>query len=138
MYHSETAIIRTGHDVAKLVHRSRLRYGTRPTRVAVAALSPSDAKHAEERLNREASACGCGNAAAAASACFFGYVAFLFFLHGAPPHWDLIDLLWGLILTIGAALCGKALGLLRAQRRWLTELERLRTQISLASEGEGD
>jgi hypothetical protein len=105
---------------------------------AVAALSPSDARHAEVRLNQEAGACGCGSAAVAASACFLGYVAFLFVAHGTPPYWGLLDLVWGLLLTIGAALCGKALGLLRARRRWLAELERLRTQISLASEGEGD
>jgi len=42
----------------------------------------------ERRLNRDADACGCGNAAVAASLAVFGYLTYLFAVVGAPPRWD--------------------------------------------------
>ena len=60
--------------------------------------------------------CGCAAGGVAASVALFAYVAYLFFAEGAPPHWELGDLGWGAAAVFGAAVAGKAAGIVRARR----------------------
>jgi hypothetical protein len=85
----------------------------------------------EARVDSEASACGCGSAAVAASFAFFAYLGVVLVVVGTPPHWGASELLWGIAVVVGAALVGKALGLVRARRRWFGELEQVRAQVAM-------
>jgi len=95
---------------------------------------PGQATALERRLNRDADACGCGSAAVAASFAFFGYLTYLFAALGAPPRWDVRRMLLGVAVIVVAALLGKAIGLIRARRRWRKSLFELRSQILASSE----
>jgi hypothetical protein len=85
----------------------------------------------EARVNSEASACGCVSAAVAASFAFFAYLGVVLVVIGTPPHWGASELLWGIVFVVGAALVGKAVGLVRARRRWFGELEQVRAQVAM-------
>jgi hypothetical protein len=89
----------------------------------------------EARVNSAASACGCVSAAVAASLAFFAYLGVVLVVVGTPPRWGASELLWGIAVVVGAALVGKALGLVRARRRWLGELEQVRAQVALPDDG---
>jgi hypothetical protein len=72
--------------------------------------------HVAPRPATEKQACGCEAGAIAASAALLGYFAYLFAAEGAPPGWQLSDLGWGSAVVFGAALAGKAVGIVRARR----------------------
>jgi peptidoglycan/LPS O-acetylase OafA/YrhL len=61
----------------------------------------------------------------AASIAFFAYVGAILLVVGTPPHWGTSELLWGVAVVVGAALGGKAVGVVRSRRRLFDELERL-------------
>jgi hypothetical protein len=130
----EQPVLRTAADVAQAKRAGRSRLPPPHTVLAVE-LAEDQASGFETRLNREADACGCGSAAVAASFAFFGYVVVVLLVVGTPPRWGFAELVWGGAVLLGAALVGKALGLMRARRRWFDELERLRAQLLLGGDG---
>jgi hypothetical protein len=120
----EQSVLRTAADVEQAIEVAR-------SRVVLSLESDGHISDVEARVKSEASACGCVSAAVAASLAFFAYLGVVLVVVGTPPHWGASELLWGIAVVVGAALVGKALGLVRARRRWLGELGQVRAQVAM-------
>lgn len=125
---SETTPISNRADVERLLRRSRPWSPTHPTRISLQLLCMPEAesKAIEERINRNADACGCGESGVliVAAALAYGIYAFVTRAHSFG---DII--LHVAFAFVAAGLAGKVIGLLRAKQRFRRGLRELAARM---------
>lgn len=129
----EPVVVRSLADVQGILENARSFRRTPRTALDLDAVSTREAARVQARINLRAAECGCNAGSVSGAVALLAYASYLLVGVGSPGHWSFQHLLVGTTVVIGAALAGKAFGIVRARLQLVGELERLRDQLLLAT-----